>query len=58
MPAGVEKTGWWRLTFYDPTGKIQFDDPLVGENYYNLAAPPAVPSQERVIPENRADVSF
>ncbi len=55
---GWEKTGWWRLTFYTTDDAIQFDDPLVGEGYYNLAAPPDVPSQERVIPENRADLVF
>ncbi len=59
MPEGVEKTGWWRLTFYDPTGMIQFDDPLVSapgvppedsEYYYYLTAPPAVPSAARELP--------
>jgi hypothetical protein len=45
-PCGPEwlKTGYWRLTFYTP-GTVQFDDPLAPN-----VAPPAVPSEPRVLP--------
>jgi len=56
---GVEKAGWWRLTFYTTDGAVQFYDPLVsdpevlpGEDlyYYQLTAPPAVPVAARSLP--------
>ena len=42
---GWIEEGYWRLTFYDPTGGVMFPD----EDAPNVA-PPYVPSEERTLP--------
>jgi hypothetical protein len=45
--AGWAKTGYYRLTFYDPLLNVNFDDPDAPN-----VAPPAVPSVIRALPRN------